>query len=150
MVIRITRWPATRAWRAPIASTAAKLAPKGQPARSVSFVTKPDILASYPSFNLNEGGPGPRHGEEAILTLSGGVDSSVAAYMAVEKSGLVPCRTIFMRNWNSLEETHDFHPGAGGAQGCQWLHDWDVVQKMARWLDVKAELVSMMSCTVVR
>lgn len=109
-----------------------------------------DVLAAYPIFNLNEGDGGqhgtplgPRPGDEAILTLSGGVDSSVASYLAISSGALVPKRTIFMRNWNSLEESQGFEPGAGGAHGCQWMRDWERVQDMARWLDVKPELVDL-------
>lgn len=102
-------------------------------------------LAAYPIFNLNADDGrhlGPRSGDEAILTLSGGVDSSVAAYLALQKGGLVPHKTIFMRNWNSLEESESFEPGSGGSQGCQWQRDWDIVTAMAKWLGVDAELVS--------
>lgn len=103
-------------------------------------------LAAYPIFNLNDDAGrhlGPRKGDEAILTLSGGVDSSVSAYLALERGGLIPRKTVFMRNWNSLEESEAFEPGAGGAQGCQWQRDWDRVSAMAKWLGVEAELVSL-------
>jgi asparagine synthetase B (glutamine-hydrolysing) len=102
-------------------------------------------LAAYPIFNLNdESGRqlGPRHGDEAVLTLSGGVDSSVASYLAISKGGLLPIKTVFMRNWNSLEENASFKPGSGGSQGCQWQQDWEKVVAMAKWLGVEAELVS--------
>ncbi|UZJ56515.1 hypothetical protein CBS101457_005835 [Exobasidium rhododendri] len=103
-------------------------------------------LAAYPIFNLNdESGRhlGPRPGDEAILTLSGGVDSSVASYLAMQQGGLIPYKTIFMRNWNSLEESTEFEPGSGGSQGCQWQRDWEKVNKMARWLGVEAELMDL-------
>jgi asparagine synthetase B (glutamine-hydrolysing) len=105
-------------------------------------------LAAYPIFNLNDDAGrhlGPQKGDEAILTLSGGVDSSVSAYLALERRGLIPHKTIFMRNWNSLEESESFEPGSGGAQGCQWQRDWDRVSAMAKWLGVKAELVRQCS-----
>lgn len=102
-------------------------------------------LAAYPLFHLNDDGSnqhlGPRRGDEVILTLSGGVDSSVSAYLALQEGGLIPHRTIFMRNWNSLEESETFEPGSGGSQGCQWQRDWEKVLAMAKWLGVKAELV---------
>lgn len=108
------------------------------------------VLSAYPTFNLNpeenstnDKPLGPRKGDEAILTLSGGVDSSVAAYLALTKGGLIPHRTIFMRNWNSLDEAETFEPGGGGAEGCQWLRDWHRVEAMAKWLDVKPELVDL-------
>lgn len=102
-------------------------------------------LHTYPIFNLNDVSDrslGPRPGDEAILTLSGGVDSSVAAYLALEKGGLIPHKTIFMRNWNSLEESEGFEPGSGGSVGCQWKKDWDKVVATAKCLDVEAQLVS--------
>jgi tRNA-specific 2-thiouridylase len=111
-----------------------------------------DVLQAYPLFNLNAEERdlrgrllGPRRGDEAVLTLSGGVDSSVAAYMALTAGGLQPSRTIFMRNWNSLEEKESFEPGAGGSSGCQWMQDWDCVQRTARWLGVgdQVELVDL-------
>lgn len=101
-------------------------------------------LAAYPPFQFNDESSqhlGPQSGDEVILTLSGGVDSSVSAYLALQEDGLIPHRTIFMRNWNSLEERETFEPGSGGSQGCQWQRDWESVTAMAKWLGVQAELV---------
>lgn len=116
----------------------------------LSYTKQQDFLSAYPTFNLNpdqigenDRPSGPRQGDEAILTLSGGVDSSMAAYLAITKGGLMPHRTIFMRNWNSLEESESFEPGAGGAEGCQWLRDWHRVEAMAKWLNVKPELMDL-------
>ncbi|PWN88873.1 5-methylaminomethyl-2-thiouridylate-methyltransferase [Acaromyces ingoldii] len=96
------------------------------------------LLDRYPVDRL-----GPQPGDEAVLTLSGGVDSSVAAFLAIERGGLKPVRTIFMRNWNSLDEAQTFEPGAGGSTGCTWLRDWRLVERTARVLGLKAELMDL-------
>jgi tRNA-specific 2-thiouridylase len=75
--------------------------------------------------------------------MSGGVDSSVAALLALQQ-GLVP-RPLFMRNWNELDESGTFEPGAGGATGCTWMKDWEGVQQTCAALGLgrdSAELVS--------
>ena len=137
------------AWRLPSVGFQRCLTTAARQGSSSSHAEVQQALAAYPVFNLNDDAGralGPRRGDEAVLTLSGGVDSSVAAFLALKEGGLIPHRTIFMRNWSSLDESGRFEPGSGGAAGCEWQRDWERVTAMARWLGVEAELVSGVYC----
>ena len=77
---------------------------------------------------------GPKAGDTIIVAMSGGVDSSLCASLLRRSPGKYDLRAVFMRNWNTLEESEEFEPGSGGANGCEWQKEWEDVQKVCRHL----------------
>ncbi|SNX81600.1 related to trna methyltransferase [Melanopsichium pennsylvanicum] len=86
---------------------------------------------------------GPQKGDHITLALSGGVDSSVCALL-LSRSNLYSLSAVFMRNWNTLDESSSFEPGSGGSMGCEWQRDWEDVQKVCRHLgNIPVELMDL-------
>lgn len=64
------------------------------------------------------------HNKKVILGMSGGVDSSVAAYLLKEQGYEV--LGLFMKNWDETDENGD----------CPASKDYDDVQKVCAQLDI--------------
>lgn len=72
-------------------------------------------------------------GNKVVIGLSGGVDSSVAAYLLQQEGYEVSA--LFMVNW---------HDRTGSLVGsCTWEDDWDLAQMVAKKLNMPIELVDL-------
>ncbi|BGP22829.1 hypothetical protein JCM10295v2_001720 [Rhodotorula toruloides] len=67
-------------------------------------------------------GPPPT-GTKVFTCMSGGVDSSVAARLLLERGYEV--EPVFMRNWDTVDEQ-------SGSGGCEWERDWEDVRTVCR------------------
>jgi tRNA-uridine 2-sulfurtransferase len=70
---------------------------------------------------------------KVIVGLSGGVDSSVAAYLLKEQGYDV--YGLFMVNWHDRTGTL--------TSNCTWEDDWDLAQMVAKKLDIPIEMVDL-------
>jgi tRNA-5-taurinomethyluridine 2-sulfurtransferase len=77
---------------------------------------------------------GPKAGDTIVLAMSGGVDSSLCASLLRSSPLNFDLRGVYMRNWNTLDESTEFEPGSGGASGCEWQREWKDVQAVCEHL----------------
>ncbi len=76
---------------------------------------------------------------KVILGMSGGVDSSVAAYLLKEQGHEVI--GLFMRNWDSSVNNDVLGNKDINAPKCPQEQDWEDAQEVAKKLDIKIERV---------
>ncbi|GAA5910998.1 tRNA-5-taurinomethyluridine 2-sulfurtransferase [Sporobolomyces salmoneus] len=84
---------------------------------------QPIRLFSTSSTTFNEPWTGPARGTKVYTCMSGGVDSSVAARLLLDRGFDV--KPIFMRNWETLDEL-------SGSGGCEWERDLEDVRRICR------------------
>ncbi|GAA5991297.1 hypothetical protein JCM5350_005325 [Sporobolomyces pararoseus] len=65
----------------------------------------------------------PTRGTKVYACMSGGVDSSVAAKLLVDRGFEV--KPVFMRNWETLDEQSE-------SGGCEWEKDFEDVRRICR------------------
>ncbi|KAF8904638.1 5-methylaminomethyl-2-thiouridylate-methyltransferase [Mucidula mucida] len=69
--------------------------------------------------------------------MSGGVDSSVAARLLADKSQDYNLSAVYMRNWDTRDET------ASDSSGCEWERDWNDVQRVCKMLDIPCQMIDL-------
>ncbi|MDR2720699.1 MAG: tRNA 2-thiouridine(34) synthase MnmA [Puniceicoccales bacterium] len=74
--------------------------------------------------------------ERVGVALSGGVDSSVAAYLLLEKNYDV--HGVFMRTWNADDDTNPLSE-------CPWRRDLEDARNVATQLGISFEVVNMLN-----
>ncbi|KAJ2930700.1 hypothetical protein H1R20_g6394, partial [Candolleomyces eurysporus] len=76
----------------------------------------------------------PKKGDQVVVGMSGGVDSSVAALLLTRED--YDLSAVFMRNWDTRDES-------GTDKGCEWEKDWEDVQRVCRKLDIPVSMIDL-------
>lgn len=83
----------------------------------------------------------PRRGDQIVVAMSGGVDSSVVAALLAQQDYDV--RGVYMRNWSTADEMGSMQGGSGGVMGCAWQKEWQDVQAVAQQLGMRVDMIDL-------